>query len=190
MSDTEKKKCTACAMLIPKDAQMCPYCKTIQPLPEKSSFGCSTIISGIVIVFIILAIASKTCSSYNSTTTSQQPAQTEVKTNQQETPVLPNNTKNSYTRSASKPSITTQNRQNMPSPKGNNTTTQANPKTQTEDIGSIKKTENQNITSSFKETQQAPQEINQQENSKKEERQRKKQERKLKKQEKKNRQTE
>ena len=50
MSDTEKKKCTACAMLIPKDAQMCPYCKTIQPLPEKSSFGCSTIISGIVIV--------------------------------------------------------------------------------------------------------------------------------------------
>lgn len=189
MSDTEKKKCTACAMLIPKDAQMCPYCKTIQPLPEKSSFGCSTIISGIVIVFIILAIASKTCSSSNSKTTSQQPAQTEVKTSQQVTPVLPNNTKNSYTRSASKPSITTQNRQNMPSSKEYNTTTQTNPKTQTEDIGSIKKTDNQNTTS-FKETQQAQQEINQQENSKKEERQRKKQERKLKKQEKKNRQTE
>lgn len=78
----------------------------------------------------------------------------------------------------------------MPSTIVDNSTTQASTKTQTEDIRSLQKTDNQNTTTSFKETQQAQQGINQQENSKKEERQRKKQERKLKKQEKKNRQTE
>ena len=188
MSDTQKwKKCPRCGMEIPEDAQICHYCREIQPPPKQSSFGCSTIIGGAVIVFIILAIASNTCSSSNSKTTSQQPIQTEVKTNQQETPVLQNDTKNSYSTSVSKPSNTTRSRQNMPSTIEDNTTTQTGTKTQTEDISSIQKTDNKNTTTSFKETQQ---EINQQENSKKEERQRKKQERKLKKQEKKNRQTE
>lgn len=186
MSDNQKKQCIACAQPIYKDAKICPYCGTQQP-PPKSSSGCSTIIGGAVIVFIILAIASKTCSSSNSKTISQQPIQTEVKTNQQVTPVLPNDTKNSYSTSVSKPSNTTQSRHNMPSTIVDNSTAQASTKTQTEDIRSLQKTDNQNTTTSFKETQQ---EINQQENSKKEERQRKKQERKLKKQEKKNRQTE
>lgn len=94
MSDTQKwKKCPRCGMEIPEDAQICHYCREIQPPPKQSSFGCSTIIGGAVIVFIILAIASKTCSSSNSKTISQQPIQTEVKTNQQVTPVLPNDTK-------------------------------------------------------------------------------------------------
>ncbi len=66
----------------------------------------------------------------------------------------------------------------MPSTIVDNSTTQASTKIQTEDIRSLQKTDNQNTTTSFKETHQ---EINQQENSKKEERQRKKQERKLKK---------
>ena len=189
MSDNQKKQCIACAQPIYKDAKICPYCGTQQP-PPKSSSGCSTIIGGAVIVFIILARASNTCSSSNSKTISQQPIQTEVKTNQQVTPVLPNDTKNSYSTSVSKPSNTTQSRHNMPSTIVDNSTTQASTKTQTEDIRSLQKTDNQNTTTSFKETQQAQQEINQQENSKKEERQRKKQERKLKKQEKKNRQTE
>ena len=187
MSDNQKKQCIACAQPIYKDAKICPYCGTQQP---KRSSGCSTIIGGAVIVFIILAIASNTCSSSNSKTISQQPIQTEVKTNQQVTPVLPNDTKNSYSTSVSKPSNTTQSRHNMPSTIVDNSTTQASTKTQTEDIRSLQKTDNQNTTTSFKETQQAQQEINQQENSKKEERQRKKQERKLKKQDKKNRQTE
>lgn len=75
----------------------------------------------------------------------------------------------------------------MPSTIMDNSTAQASTKTQTEDIRSLQKTDNQNTTTPFKETHQ---EINQQANNKKKERQRKKQERKLKKQEKKNRQTE
>lgn len=55
----------------------------------------------------------------------------------------------------------------MPSTIVDNSTTQASTKTQTEDIRSLQKTDNQNTTTSFKETQQAQQEINQQENSKK-----------------------
>ena len=53
------KKCQACGMNIPEEASLCPYCRSLQP--ERSLFGCSSILTGIGVVLVAL-IALGTCS--------------------------------------------------------------------------------------------------------------------------------
>lgn len=84
----ELKKCAVCGMKIPVDAQMCPYCRSLQPQQEKRSLsGCLNIIGGIVLILVILAAIGSICSSPESdeTPSVQQPTETEVELQQPST---------------------------------------------------------------------------------------------------------
>lgn len=95
----ELKKCAVCGMKIPVDAQMCPYCRSIQPQRvERSSSGCLNIIGGIVLTLIILAAICSICSSHEpDQSAEQQSSKTEEKVQQpttsskQEQPAIPAN---------------------------------------------------------------------------------------------------
>ncbi|MCI5716949.1 MAG: hypothetical protein MR292_00985 [Alistipes sp.] len=76
MSDLTKK-CHACGMEIPYDAQICPYCRTLQPKQKGKTL--LNIIGGIVLFMIFLAGIGNTCTSSDSDGPTSQESAKEVK---------------------------------------------------------------------------------------------------------------
>lgn len=187
----ELKKCAACGMKIPVDAQICPYCRSLQPQQEKrSSSGCLNIIGGIVLTLIILAAIGSICSSPESDTPlMQQPAKTDANVQQSATtnPKTPTTQAQPAVPSSSSAKIPSK-QSTAPKPSGSSTTIEISTTTKDEKATMPQETKDKENTETIsgEALEQGKQEFEQQKIKGRIDKQTKRQERKQERQAKKN----